>query len=220
MTVPGLVIVGGGGHARVVIDAALSRAETWTLVGVVDPDGASLAMSDMGVRHLGDDDAFIDTLVATPAADRPWLVIGVGGDLMLRRSIAARYAPLATWATIVHVTAWVSPSARIDPGAVVLGGAQVNAGATVGPHAIVNTAAIVEHDVEIGAFGHVAPGAALGGGARLGAGTFVGLGARIRDHVALGEGAVVGMGAVVVRSVPDGATVTGVPARITASIDG
>ena len=83
-----------------------------------------------------------------------------------------------------------------------------------------NTAAVVEHDAEIGAFAHIGPAAALGGGARIGDGAFVGLGARVRDRVDVGMGSLVGMGAVVVASVPDGAVVMGVPARIAAAVDG
>lgn len=220
MTAAPLVILGGGGHARVVIDAARSRPGAWTVVGVVDKGGPTEALAAMGVDHLGDDAAFLRVLETTAPGARPSLVVGVGADPAARRAIVDRYGTVASWATIVHETAWVSPAATLAPGAVVLGGAMVNAGARIGPHAIVNTAAVIEHDADIGAFAHIGPAAALGGGARIGEGTLVGLGARVRDHVAVGTGAVVGMGAVVVASVPDGAVVMGVPARVAATVDG
>lgn len=209
-----LVLVGGGGHARVVGEAARSQPGAWELVGLVDPGPATSTCAFLGIERLGDDAAFAAQLASTDPAARPALVIAVGAieDAAARRAIAARY-PDGTWATVVHAAAWVSPSAELAPGAVILGGAIVNAGARIGPHSIVNSGAIVEHDVTVGAFAQLAPGAVVGGGATIGADAFVGLGAAVRDHVVVGEGAIVGMGAAVVGDVPAGAVVAGVPAR-------
>ena len=209
-----LVVLGGGEHGRVVIEAARSRPGDWDVVGVVDPSPAPSAVTGLGVTYLGDDAAFeARTSAAGDDDTRPWLAIGLGGiDPGPRRALADRQAEGAAWATVVHATAWVSPSATLAPGSVVLGGATVNAGARIGPHAIVNTGAIVEHDVTIGAFGQVAPGAVVGGGTSIGEGAFIGLGARVRDHVTIGESAIVGMGAVVVGDVAPCTTVAGHPA--------
>jgi sugar O-acyltransferase (sialic acid O-acetyltransferase NeuD family) len=210
-----IVVLGGGGHARVVIEAARSCPTEWEVIGVVDPSPAPGAVSDLGVAYLGDDETF----AAQPRSldtrgTRPWLVVGVGGiDPRPRKALVTRHRRSSEWATIVHATAWVSPTAELAAGAVVLAGATVNAGARIGSHAIVNTGAIVEHDVVIDAFGQVAPGAVIGGGTSVGEGAFIGLGARVRDHVTIGESAVVGMGAVVVGDVAPGTTVAGDPAR-------
>ena len=200
-----LVIVGGGQHARVVAEAA--RAGTaWDVVGYTDPDGANDAMTRLGIPFLGDDDT-------AAAANDAWLVIGFGVTLEARRAAVERLGTGTRWATVVHPEAWVSPTATLEPGVVVIADAVINTGATVGAHAIVNSGAIVEHDVRVGAFAHVAPGATIGGGATIGEAAMIGLGAAIRDHVTVGEGSVVGMGGVVVKDVPDGGTVVGVPAR-------
>ena len=211
MTAPELILLGGGEHARVVADAARSAPGAWTVLGIVDPDRADRTVELLRLAHLGDDDALAARLRAAQARRAPWLVNAIGAGAA-RRRVATRFAG-AQWATIVHASAWVSPHARLEPGAVVLAGAVVNAGATCGPHSIVNTGAIVEHDVSLGAFVHVAPGAVVGGGAAIGDGAFIGLGARVRDHVVIGADATVGMGAVVVDDVPGGATVIGMPAR-------
>jgi acetyltransferase EpsM len=209
-----LVVLGGGEHARVVIEAARSRPGTWEVAGVVDPSPLPGAVSGLGVTHLGDDAAFEARMsTASDDAGRPWLVIGLGGiDPGPRRSLADRHGEDAEWATVVHDTAWVSPSATLDAGAVILAGAIVDAGARIGRHAIVNSGAIVEHDVTVGAFSQLAPGAVVGGGTSIGDGAFIGLGARVRDHVAIGESAIVGMGAVVVGDVAPCTTVVGHPA--------
>jgi acetyltransferase-like isoleucine patch superfamily enzyme len=122
-------------------------------------------------------------LSTIPAGDRPWLVLGIG-SIAARRAVIGRLGQVAAWATVVHASAWVSP-----------------------------TAVLVEHDVRLGSFAHVAPGAVVGGATRVGDGAFVGLGAMVRDHVRIGDGAVVGMGAVVTQDVAAGASVVGSPAR-------
>jgi len=210
-----LIVLGGGEHARVVIEAAQTQPGRWAVQGYVAP-----AASDGGadVPWLGDDAALAARLEELPATDRPWLVLGFGGGetsdgLAARAATTERFGPGTRWATVVHATAWVSPTARLQEGAVVLAGAVVNTGADVGRHAIVNSGAVVEHDVRVGDGSHVAPGAVIGGGTRIGENAFIGLGARVRDHVDIGAGAVIGMGAVVVESIAPGVTVVGVPAR-------
>ena len=214
MTPRSLVLVGGGEHARVVLDAARSSG-AWQVLGVVDPIGPSEALTTAGVQHLGDDEAWAARLVATAEADRPWLVVAVGAvvDGAVRRSLVECYGT-QRWASIVHAAAWVSPTAEVGPGAVVLAGTVVNAGARIGAHAIVNSGAVIEHDVQVADFARIAPGAVLGGGVVVGGDALVGMGAAVRDHVTVGAGAVVAMGAVVTEDVPAGSVVSGVPARV------
>lgn len=217
LTTAPLVVLGGGEHARVVIDAARTGGDQWTVQGYVAPVASGAVPLPADLPWLGDDATFAARLGGLAPDDRPWLVLGMGGGdtagaLATRTAITERY-PEARWATIVHAAAWVSPEATLEAGAVVLAGAIVNTGAHVHRHAIVNSAAVVEHDVVIGAGSHVAPGAVIGGGARIHGHAFVGLGAHVRDHIEIGAGAVVGMGAVVVESVGPGITVLGVPAR-------
>jgi acetyltransferase EpsM len=210
-----LVVLGGGDHARVIIEAARSRPSDWDIVGLVDPEPSARAVALLGVEHLGGDDAFADRMARSRADERPWLVVGVGGiDPTARRRLAERFGPLGSWATVVHAAAWISPTAELGEGTVALAGSIVNSGARIGTHVVLNSGAIVEHDVTVGEFAHVAPAAVLGGGAKVGAGAFIGLGARVRDHIAIGDSTVVGMGAVVIADVPACTWVVGVPARV------
>jgi acetyltransferase EpsM len=203
-----LVLIGGGEHARVVLDAA-QRAGRWRVLGYTDRQPVK-AMGALGLAWLGTDADVVESLRSASVV----LAIGSAGDMAERRRIADRWNSAGlTWATVVHPEAVVARGAVIEPGAVVLARAVVNDGARVGYHAIVNTGAIIEHDVSVGAFAHVAPGAVIGGGTSIGEAAFIGLGARLRDHLTIGPGAVVGMGSVVVASVGGGEKVMGVPAR-------
>jgi acetyltransferase EpsM len=206
-----LVIIGGGEHARVVIDCARSQPERWSVVGYCDLAASDETTRRFGVPWLGDDDA-VSSHVPAGAA----YVIGMGALVPSprRAELAARFvARQVRWASVVHARAVVSDSAAIADGVVICAGAIVNTGARIGPHAVVNSGAVVEHDVELGAFAIVAPGAVIGGLAVVGEGAFLGLGSRVRDHVRIGARALVGMGAAVVSDVDDDAVVVGVPAR-------
>jgi acetyltransferase EpsM len=221
-----LVIVGGGEHAVVVLEAARSRLGAWDIVGFSDRTRASrLAAREPAIQDLGDDAALAARLARDPDGadpDRaPALVLGIGGGTRPGDRAAAvnAFGAGTDWATIVHADASVSPSARLGAGTVVGAGAILQAGVVAGRHVIVNSGAIVEHDVVLGDFTHDGPGAAIGGGTRIGAGVFVGLGARVRDHITVGDGATIGMGAVVVADVAPGRTVVGVPARQAATGD-
>jgi len=212
-----LVVVGAGEHARVVAEAARASG-AWRPTGYTDRLDGTFAdrppeVDGRALPRLGTDEALAARLAGLPAGDRPWLVLGFGGPPAARAHAVAAFGPQARWGTVVHPTAWVSPTAALGVGVVVLAGAVVNTGAVLDDHAIVNSGVVVEHDARVGAHAHVAPGATVGGGATIGAGAFVGLGAAVRDHVRVGDGATVGMGAAVVDDVADDALVVGVPAR-------
>jgi sugar O-acyltransferase (sialic acid O-acetyltransferase NeuD family) len=208
-----LVVIGGGEHARVVIDAAISRPDLWHVRGFVDPEPCEATVRLLGVARIGGDEA-IDRL----AHDEPELrfVLGVGavGPSTLRREIAGRFTRAGVrWATIIHSSASVSAYARVGDDVVVLAHAVLNAGSTAGDHVVLNTGAIAEHDVTLGEHVQLGPRATVGGSTSIGAGSYVGLGASIRDHVVIGRDALIAMGAVVVDDVPEGAHVRGIPAR-------
>jgi sugar O-acyltransferase (sialic acid O-acetyltransferase NeuD family) len=196
-----LVLVGGGGHAIVVADAAVLAG--WTIAGVYDDHPEPrVAGVHPGARRLG---PLVDVAQAQLEA---WII--ALGDIDLRRRFARDDTPAAI---IVHPRAVVSPGASLDEGVFVAAGAVINPGASAGAHAIINTAAVLEHDVRVGAHTHVAPGAVLGGGASVGAGSLVGMGALVLPGVTVGSGCLVAAGAVVTRDVPDAGRVAGMPAR-------
>ncbi len=203
-----LVIVGGGGHARAVVEAATTDPAGWEIVGYVD-HAPTEAMDGHGVPYLGPDEVLDDGRSVPLDA---CLVLGIGRGP--RRDLVGRFdASGRPWATVVHGAAWCSPTATVGAGTVILAGAVVQAGVRLGDHVIVNTAASIDHDSTIGDRTHVAPGAHLGGRVVVGADAHIGIGAAVRDGIRVGDGAVVGMGAAVVADVPAGVTVIGVPAR-------
>jgi len=208
---PQCVLIGGGGHASVLLDC-LRLAETARVVGILVPDRERTGDDFHGVPVLGGD----ELLPSLAGRGISHFVVGVGGvgDNRPRRqlyemALAAGLAPLA----VIHPASLISPRAIIGPGCQLLPGCIVNAGARLGVQVIVNTGAVVEHDCQIGDHVHIATGARLAGTVTLRDLAHIGAGATIIQNRTIGEAATVGAGAVVVKDVPAGAVVVGVPAR-------
>lgn len=205
------MIVGAGGHGRVVAEA-VELGGAHLVVGFVDRDPGLHGRAVGGLRVLGGDE-LLGELVADGVTG---FVIGVGsvGDASVRAHLYEHGLTVGlTPVTVVHPTAAVSPSARLGSGTVVLAGAIVNAGAAVGDNVIINSQVVVEHDCVIGDHVHVATGAQLASGVRVGAGAHIGAGATVIQGCCVGAAGVVGAGAVVIRDVADATTVVGCPAR-------
>lgn len=134
------------------------------------------------------------------AAKYPW-VIGAAWP-RVRKEIAAKIADYT------EIPAW-------ENGVLIMHGAELGFDVTVGQHVHVGSNATVSHGCVLGDFAHICPGAQLAGDVWVGEGAFVGIGAVVRHGgIRIGVGATVGAGAVVVKHVPDGATVMGNPARV------
>jgi sugar O-acyltransferase (sialic acid O-acetyltransferase NeuD family) len=200
-----IVIIGGGGHARVVADILLAM-DGMEPLGFITPDHAPGTPGPLGLAVLGSDDA-----VASIPHDG--LVVAVG-DNRIRERLFARFSDRGeTLVNAIHPSAILAPDVVLGRGCMVCPGAIVNTGTMIGDNVILNTGSVTEHDCRVGDHAHVAPGARLAGAVRIGAGALVGLGAAVLPGVAMGDGAVAGAGAVVLGDVPPGQTVVGVPAR-------
>lgn len=207
-----LLVIGGGGHAWVVTESA--RAQGWRVLGFFDDD-AQARLDDTAPRLGALSEAPGAQGRAEPGAgaenDAPPASIIALGSLDLRARLIHELRGL--YAVVRHPRAVVSPSASVGDGTFVGAGAIVQGRARVGAHGIINTGAIIEHDCVLATNVHVAPGAVLGGQVSVGRDTLIGLGARVRPGVKIGAGCIVGVGAAVVRDVPDGIKVLGVPAK-------
>jgi GDP-perosamine N-acetyltransferase len=140
-------------------------------------------------------------------------------DRVVRRRIASECEGLGLQPfTIRSPLAEVHPTAVIGEGAVLCQFTFVSANATVGRYFHLNHHGYVSHDCRVGDFVTFAPAVRCNGTIEVGDDVYIGSGVTIHQgtpkrHMRIGHGATVGMGAVVLRSVPDGATVIGNPAR-------
>ena len=207
----GILILGGGGHARVIIDSLANSTGLPSGSIILDPEPALWGTEIQGVPILGGDD-LIPGLMDDGVTR---FVIGLGGtqDNKPRKKVfelALSYGLEPV--TVCHASSVRSFHAVIGSGTVLLPQSVVNAGALVGDNVILNTSAIVEHDCIVRDHVHMATGSRLCSTVTVGEGAHIGAGATVRQMITIGEGAVIGMGSVVVKDVPAGVTVVGVPA--------
>lgn len=200
-----LLIVGAGGHAKVVIDAVRC------LHGVDFP--LQLADDDKALENS----RFMGLSIVTPVANAleagRFYHVAIGSN-SLRSRVAGRCIQAGmNYQTVMHPHAVVSASTELGTGCFIAAGAILAPESSLGTGCIVNHGAVVDHDCRLGAFCHVAPSATLGGGATLGEGVLIGSGAIVLPGVSVGAWCVVGAGAVVLRDLPEGGTYAGVPAQ-------
>ena len=209
---PKYVLLGGGSHARVILDAILCAG--WERPYAVLDENQSLHETDLyGVPVVGGDRE-LPRLIEEGVTS---FVVGVGstGNAAIREKI---YKSALTYGlnplTVIHPSAAVSARATIGAGALILANAVVNPGARLGENVVVNSGAVVEHDCRLDAHVHIAPGATLAGDVKIGVAAHIGVGATVIQQLSVGARTIVGAGSVVLNNVPDDVVVIGVPARV------
>ncbi len=202
-----LILIGGGGHCKSVIDVAESAG--YTILGVLDrsiPVGETV----LGYKVLGNDD-----LVA-PFVEKAEFLVTVGQikspDIRIRLNKMVKDAG-GKLATVIASTAHVSRHAVLGEGTVVMHQAVVNAGAHIGTGCIINTFANIEHDVKIGNFCHVSTGAMVNGEAEIGEGSFIGSQSVVNQCVKVFNNTVVASGSVVHRDIKEAGVYAGNPVK-------
>ena len=201
-----LILVGGGGHCRSVIDVVES-ANHFRIYGIIDAQ-AGQSRKVIGYPIIGTDEDLeryfnlgFRFLVAIGQIRTP------DPRIMAFNRLHALGLDLAT---MISPNAYVSKRASIQAGTVVLHGAVVNAQATVGDNCIVNSLALIEHDAQIGAHCHISTGVRVNGGVKVEMGTFIGSGSIIHEGVHIGERCVISAGSVIKSDVPAGSIVRSV----------
>jgi len=199
-----LIVYGGGGHGKALIEAVRAMG-VYEIVGMID-DGIPSGSQVLGLPVLGGADALAGLLAQgiRLAAN----AVGGIGDARSRVRVFQRLVEAGfACPTVVHPTALVEPSASLAPGVQVMPHAYVGSQAEIGFGAIVNTSAVVSHDCRLAAYANVSPGALLAGGVQVGESALIGMGATVNLGVIIGDGARVGNSAVVKKDVPPGGIV-------------
>lgn len=203
------IVVGGGGHAKVVIAAMEAMGEAPD--AVLDDNPSRWGTDLLGVPIVGG----LAELAAWPEARA---VLAIGNNA--RRKQIAESHPHVAWITVVHPSAIVHRSARLGAGAVVIWRAVIEPDVVVGAHAIINSGAVVCHDSVVGDYAHVSVTSTMAGGARIDEGAFLGMNAGVIGGACVGAWSTVGAGGSVVRDVPARSIAVGVPARVIRSLGG
>ena len=188
-----IILVGGGGHCRSVIDV-IELENKYQIAGIVDKEDR-LGLSILGYEVIGSDD---DLQKLT--SEYRYAVITIGqlesAGLRIKLFEAVKNAGFIM-PPIISPLAYISKYAVIGEGTVVMHGSIVNTNAQVGENCIINTRAIVEHDCKVGDNCHISTGAILNGDVHVGNNCFIGSNAVTRQSVVIAENSFVKAGSVV-----------------------
>lgn len=205
-----LLILGAGGHAKVVAETALAAGVASRIAFLDDRPSPPV----LGWPVLGSLDQALEPSIQEQFTSA---VVAIGHPSTRLRWIERLQKAGYELPVLIHPSAWISPSAQFGPGSVVFAQAAVQSQAVIGTGAILNTGCSVDHDVQLGDGVHICPGARLAGEVQVGFRSWIGIGASVIQQIRIGADVTVGAGAAVVRDLPDGVTAVGVPARILSS---
>ena len=207
----GIVVVGGGGHAKVVI-SILHKLKRYRILGYTDRQDRG---SVLGIPFLGSD-CELNALAngdETIAAVLGVGQVGLGNARCELWTKLQSELPSQLFPVIVSPAAVINDDVSFGDGVVVMDGTIINVGARLGRGAIANTNSTIEHDVILEDWVHVAPGATISGGATVGRFSMVGAGATVIEGIKIASSCMVGAGSVVVNDITEPGTYVGCPAR-------
>ena len=197
-----LVIVGAGGHGKVIADIA--KKTGYEEIIFLDDDPNTQKCGNYLVKGtVGDAEKYSDYE----------FVVGIG-NCELREKIQNELE-LKNFhiVSMIHPSSVIAEDVNILPGCVLVAGSVVNSGAVIGKGCIVNTCSSVGHDCKISDFVHVAAGAHVAGTVEIGKRTWVGAGSTIVNNVTVCEDVLIGAGGVVTKDITEHGTYVGVPVK-------
>lgn len=212
-----LVLIGGGGHCKVVI-SQLKRLNEFEIVGVTDrykPVGTPIASSTI----IGKDEKLKEFY--EKGVRYALITIGSVKDNTKRRKLFDIAKEIGyEFPIVISPFAVVSTTVKISEGTVVMPHCTINPDVYIGKDCIINTGAIIEHDCKIGDHVHIAPGVHISGEVEIGNLSFIGIGSTIIQGVRIGKNVTVGAGTVVIKNIPNDVVIVGNPGRIIKYKDG
>ena len=202
-----LILIGGGGHCKSVIEVAESAG--YEIKGILDmPDEVGKDVLP-GHKVIGTDDEIpqyveeCDFIITVGFIKNPALRI------KLYNKVKEAGGKLAT---IVASTAHVSKYAIVGEGSVIMHHAFVNADAKIGDNCIINTFVDIEHDAEVGNQCHISTGTMVNGECKIGDNCFIGSQSVCVNCIEIASDIIVGAGSVVRKSLLTKGIYTGNPA--------
>jgi len=201
------LILGAGGHARVVGSILLANNEN--ILGFVDPIYHDNTKITIFGKPLIGNDSYLNTMKHYTIN----CALGIG-DNYKRQELFAKINKVQFLPAIVHPCAQIDNFVSVDDGSIIANGAIISVDAKIGKGVIVNTGAIIDHECEIGDFSHISVGTRIAGKVTIGAFCFIGIGASIIDGIKIGKNSIIGAGSVVLEDVPENVLIAGVPAKI------
>ena len=204
-----IVLIGGGGHCKVVI-SILKKLDNFEIAGIVDNYKAGSLIS--GIKIIGTDDDLRD--IYKSGIDNALITVGSTKDNTKRYRLFKMAREIGYEFPVIISPEAIVDDVRIEEGTIVMPGSIINIDSSIGKNCIINTGSIIEHDCKIGNHCHIAPGVHISGVVNIGELSFIGIGATIIQGIKIGKNVTIGAGSVVIKDIPDNAFVVGNPGKV------
>lgn len=206
-----IVIIGAGGHAKVVIDIILQREkilnDNLIIKGILDDTFKENEEKKIfGIPIVGK----INKILELPSNIYYIIAIGNNG---IRKKIVQNYEKIK-YITLIHPKAIIGENVKIGVGTVLMAGSIINSYTKIGNHCIINTGSIIEHDNIIEDYVHISPNVTLCGEVVIKKESWIGASAVIIQGITVGYNSIIGAGTVVIKSIPNFCTAINNPAKI------
>ncbi|WP_342480564.1 acetyltransferase [Paenibacillus sp. FSL L8-0340] len=201
-----LLILGAGGHGKVVADAAMASGK-WSDIAFLDNNNDLNEV--LGFPVLGRFESYQYHL------QENWTVfVAIGNNSARMYWLDKLELEGYNIATIIHPYSTISGFSSLGKGSVALAGVVVNANSSIGRGCIVNTSSTVDHDCIISEGVHISPGVNISGTVTVKEDSWLGVGAKVNNNITIGKNVIVAAGAVIIKDVPDNVMVAGIPSTI------
>ncbi len=201
-----IVLIGAGGHARVIIDTA--ECLGFNISSIIDIGYKGKKETIIGYPVIGN-----ISVLSSYNIDKIEVFIAIGDNKIRTEYFKIIKNMGFNIPVLIHPTAILSNYVSINEGVFVNAGSIINALSEIGKNTIINTGSIIDHEVKIGKNTHICPGVKIAGRVSIGNNTFIGTGTTIIDKIRIGDNVIIGAGSVVIKDVKSNSKVAGVPAR-------
>lgn len=196
-----IAIIGGGGHAKILIDL-INEIGNYKIIGIFDDYKTEKVLNYLIIGRICD---------IKKVKEVDCYVIGIGND-NFRKKIYDDYPDL-NWETLIHPKSFVSKMSTIGSGTVVCAGAIIQPDVHIGKQCIINTNSSVDHECLIGNFCSISPGSVICGQVKIGENCFIGANSTIIQCLNIGNNCIIGAGSVIIKNIGNNKKVVGNPSR-------
>lgn len=200
-----LVIIGAGGHGRVVADCA-QQLGTYSKIIFLD-DCYKDRKTTGNWQIVGSVNSFFQYI------ENAHFIVAIGSNTSRMQIVEQLNSANAKIISLAHPSAAISPHTHIGIGVIICANATINIGTRIADGCIINTGATVDHDCQIDKFVHISPGVNIAGGVNIGKLSWLGIGSTVIECLTIANNTQIGAGGVITQSTQANSLYLGVPAK-------
>ena len=188
-----IILIGGGGHCKSVIDVIEQEAR-FQIAGIVDKPEL-LGTKILGYPVIGND---FDLEILAKKYYYSLVTVGqIKSSLLIIKLFDLANKAGFTLPSIISPKAYVSKHSKIGNGTIVMHHAIVNANVFIGDNCIINSKALIEHDCSISNNCHISTNAIINGEVKIKSQCFIGSNVTIKDNTTIKENSFIKAGTLV-----------------------